>query len=775
MTHAGRRARTGVADALCASALGQALTGDETGIALVAVGGYGRCELAPHSDLDVVLVHDDGNPSVDVRPVAEQVWYPLWDAGANLDHSVRALSEVTGTARSDPRVALGLLDARHLAGDPSVTLRLRADLLSHWRRDAREQLPALRDLVRARGERQGELAHASVPDLKESVGGLRDATVLKALVATWLVDVSHADLEPRRLALLDVRDVLHEVAGRATDRIAPDVWPELARGLGLDDAEAAQRQVRELGRRITHLSRLTWQRVEAVLARPPATRRRAPDLDRVATGVAVSGAEVVLDRGTRPHADPLLLLRAAAEAAERGLVLAPATAARLSREGADLPAPWGQEARNLFTRLLAAGPGLLTVWETLDETGALDRVLPEWEQVRLLPHASVVHRWTVDRHMVETCIEASRMIRRVARPDVLMVAALLHDIGKSQVVDHSVAGEPMAGAVAERMGFDAAEAELVRRLVRWHLLLADVATTRDLEDPATVEHVVQRVPDQETLELLEVLTEADARATGPKAWTAWRAGLVGDLGRRVQARLEERRQERLDRELDGRPDEEDRPAGAAPLTVAEPGTVPVEVSPGLRADPRRVDVHLETTADGATVTVVSGDRIGLMADVAGALAVQRASVRSARAWGQDDFAVSVWEVDDTHLDEAGLRQRFEAVAQGRLDPGARLPASRGQLLEPAVQVRHGASREATVVEVRVDDRPGVVYLVCAALARLDLSVRSAHLTTVGPQAVDVFYVQEPGAGLLSDERAASAVHAVRRALQVAASLDADRG
>jgi [protein-PII] uridylyltransferase len=137
--------------------------------------------------------------------------------------------------------------------------------------------------------------------------------------------------------------------------------------------------------------------------------------------------------------------------------------------------------------------------------------------------------------------------------------------------------------------------------------------------------------------------------------------------------------------------------------------------------------------------------------------------------------VSVWEVDDTNLDEAGLRQRFEAVAEGRLDPGARLPAPRGQLLEPAVQVRHGASREATVVEVRVDDRPGVVYLVCAALARLDLSVRSAHLTTVGPQAVDVFYVQEPGAGLLSDERAASAVHAVRRALQVAASLDADRG
>ena len=195
MSQDGRRARTAEADALCVAALDKALDdGDDTGLALVAVGGYGRAELAPHSDLDVVLVHDD---AVDVRRVAEQVWYPLWDAGANLDHSVRALSDVTGTAEADPRVALGLLDARHVAGDPSITLRLRADLLAHWRRDARTQLPALRELVTRRGSQQGELAHASVPNLKESVGGLRDATVLKALVATWLVDVSHSDLEPQ--------------------------------------------------------------------------------------------------------------------------------------------------------------------------------------------------------------------------------------------------------------------------------------------------------------------------------------------------------------------------------------------------------------------------------------------------------------------------------------------------------------------------------------------------------------------------------------------------
>jgi [protein-PII] uridylyltransferase len=755
MTNAERRARTAQADARCADALDKALAGDEdTGIALVAVGGYGRCELAPHSDLDIVLVHDDGAASADARSVAEQVWYPLWDTGATVDHSVRALSEVTATARSDPRVTLGLLDARHLAGDPSVTLRLRADLLSHWRRDARDQLPALRDLVTRRGERQGELAHASVPDLKESVGGLRDATVLKALVATWLVDVSHADLEPSRLQLLDVRDVLHEVAGRATDRVAPEMWGELAERLELPGAEAAQRHVREIGRRITHLSRLTWHRVDALLARPTGGLRRAPDLEPVAPGVAVSRAEVVLDRGTRPAEDPLLLLRAAAEAAERGLVLAPATAARLVRDGVPVPEPWGREARNLFTLLLAAGPGLLGVWETLDETGALARVLPEWERVRLLPHASVVHRFTVDRHLVETCIEASRLIRRVPRADVLMAAAVLHDVGKAERADHSVAGEPLAAAAAQRMGFDARETGLVRSLVRWHLLLADVATSRDLDDPATTAYVAERVTDVESLDLLEVLTESDARATSSQAWTTWRAGLVADLARRVRAVL-------------GSAPGPPPPAAEAPVVV--------DVSAAVREDPSRFDVHLARTGGGATVTVVSGDRVGLMADVAGALAVQRAFVRSARAWSQDDLGVSVWELDETHLDEATLRQTLEAVADRRLDPATRLRVPLGPRLDPSVQIRHEASQEATVLEVRVEDRPGVVYQVCAALAALDLTVRSAHLTTLGPQAVDVFYVQEPGAGVLADERAAAAVHAVRRALHDPVTLDAARG
>lgn len=764
MTALERQRRTDAADALCSAAFVRAVekhppgdapergpggSPEPAGVALVAVGGYGRSELAPHSDLDVVLVHTD---DVEVGEVATEVWYPLWDAGVDLDHSVRALSEVTETARGDVRVALGLLDARHLAGDPSVTLRMRSTLLAQWRREARARIPDLRVLVDKRVERAGELAHASLPDLKESGGGLRDATVLNALVATWLVDVPHADLERSRMALLDVRDALHVVAGRATDRVPPDMWDDLAATLGLGDATAAQRHVRELGRRITHLSRLTWRRLEAALA-PRATRsarRAGPAMVPLGHGLAVASGEVVLTRDAEVGSSPSLLLRAAAEAAERDLVLAPPTVARLVREAPDLPDPWPQEARDLLVRLLAAGPALLPVWETLDETDAIARFLPEWERVRLLPHASSVHRFTVDRHQVETCIEASRLIRRVSRPDLLLLAALVHDIGKGGRQDHSVAGAPVAAALARRMGLPDPDVDVVATLVRRHLLLADVATTRDLEDPHTATQVVEAVGGgRETLELLAVLTEADARATSSHAWTRWRASLVRELVERVAGVIS-----------DGPSDEPeaDQPA--------------VEVPPGVRGGSGAVDVHVAGNDDGSVVTVVAEDRTGLLAAVAGVLAMSRASVRSARAWTRDGYAFSRWHVDATALDPAVVRERLLAVLDGRLTPADRLGAPVSTSMSPSVAVRPEASRQATVLEVRVADRPGVLFLVCQALAEIGVAVRSAHIDTLGPQAVDVLYLQEESAGALVDSRAAEAAHAVRRALTDPVTLGA---
>lgn len=351
------------------------------------------------------------------------------------------------------------------------------------------------------------------------------------------------------------------------------------------------------------------------------------------------------------------------------------------------------------------------------------------------------------------------MLRRVDRPDVLMVAALLHDIGKGTPGDHSVLGARVAASTARRLGYDEPDVAAVATLVREHLLLAETATARDLEDPATVQQVTDRVGGVRTLRMLEVLTEADARATASQAWSTWRAGLVRELVRRVEACLAVR----ADGPEAGRPAEEpptDEPPTDEPLADGPPA---VPVPAAVRNDPGRVAASVTHGADGSRVTVLARDRVGLLAAVAGGLAALRLTVRAVRAWTRDDLATSVWDLAQADADPAIVRQRVEAVLAGRLDPAARLcrPA---EALGPSVAVRPEASRSATVLEVRTGDRPGVLFLVCAALARLDLSVRSAHAATLGPQAVDVFYVQEPGAGRLTDERAAAAVHAVRRAL-----------
>lgn len=731
-----RAERARAADQLCQQAFAD-VGCPETGVALVAVGGYGREELAPYSDLDVLLVHD---VEVEVGEWAGKIWYPLWDSGANVDHAVRSLPEVREQAAADLKVALGLLDVRHLAGDPNLTLRLRTDILAAWRRDAKRRLPELRDLVRDRGRLLGEVAHVSVPDIKEATGGLRDATVLKALVATWLVDVPHGELESGRQAMLDVRDAVHQVAGRGTDRINPELWADLAPLLGLPDAAAVQRHVRTLGRRLTHLSRLAWRRVDAALRRPAKNAAsRRPQLTSLGNGLAVAYEEVVLDRDARPAEDPLLLLRAAAEAAERDLVLEPSTTARLIAQVPPLSDPWPAEARDLLVRLLAAGRGLLGVWETLDETGALQTILPEWERVRLLPHASVVHRFTVDRHLVETCIEASALIRRVSRPDVLMVAALLHDIGKGQPTEHSIAGEPVARDIARRLGFDERETELVAALVRWHLLLPETATTRDPEDPATIELVTARIKDREELELLAALTEADARATSEKAWTTWRASLIRSLVRRASVELSEN------------------------LSVSETERHP-DVPEAVREVPGTVAVSVADHEDGSTITVMAADRVGLLADAAAALALQRISIRAARVWTQDGTGISEWEVARTGIDANLLRERLVAIAEGRLDAADRLRRTGPEDLAPIVVLHPDASERATVIEVRAADRPGVVHLVCAALAGLGITVRSAHVGTLGPQAVDVFYVTGADGEALGTERSGVAADAIRTAL-----------
>ncbi|WP_258039868.1 HD domain-containing protein, partial [Streptomyces sp. SM1] len=369
-------------------------------------------------------------------------------------------------------------------------------------------------------------------------------------------------------------------------------------------------------------SRAVRPRLRAMLGggRPLGGGKTAPERSPLAEGVVEQDGEVVLARAARPERDPVLPLRAAAAAAQSGLPLSLHAVRRMAAGARPLPTPWPAEAREQLVTLLGSGPPTVQVWEALEAEGLVNRLLPDWERVRCRPQRNAVHLWTVDRHLIETAVRASEFTRRVHRPDLLLVAALLHDIGKGWPGDHSVAGEVIARDVAARIGFDRHDVTVIATLVRHHLLLVETATRRDLEDPATVRAVAEAVASEGTLELLHALTEADALATGPAAWSSWRASLVTDLVKRVSAVLSG--------------DVPDDPAAAAP--TAEHERLALEaVATGapvlsLRA---QTEPPAEPSGDpeplGVELLIAVPDQAGVLPAVAGVLALHRLTVRTA--------------------------------------------------------------------------------------------------------------------------------------------------
>ncbi|MGW7545565.1 [protein-PII] uridylyltransferase, partial [Streptomyces sp. NPDC054770] len=764
-----------------------ATEGIRGGVSLVAVGGYGRSELSPRSDLDLLLLHD-GADSGAVAAVADRLWYPVWDLGLALDHSVRTPAEARKTAGEDLKVQLGLLDARHIAGDLGLTSGLRTAILADWRNQAPKRLPELQELCAERAERQGELQYLLEPDLKEARGGLRDATALRAVAASWLADAPREGLADARRRLLDVRDALHLTTGRATDRLALQEQDQVAAELDLLDADTLLRQVYESARVISYASDVTWREVGRVLrSRAVRPRLRAmlgggkPVTERspLAEGVVEQDGEVVLARAARPERDPVLPLRAAAAAAQAGLPLSLHAVRRMAATARPLPTPWPAEAREQLVTLLGSGRPTVEVWEALEAEGLITRLLPDWERVRCRPQRNAVHIWTVDRHLIETAVRASEFARRVHRPDLLLVAALLHDIGKGWPGDHSVAGEIIVKDVAARIGFDRAEVAVLSTLVLHHLLLIETATRRDLEDPATVRLVAEAVGSQGTLELLHALTEADALATGPAAWSAWRGSLVADLVKRVSAVLAG--EDTTDEPEPGAPTAEHERLAieafrtGAPVLALRAQTEPAATDEAPAGDPEPLGVEL---------IIAVPDQPGVLPAVAGVLAVHRLTVRTAELRALqlpsdvDDGTVLLlnWRVAAEYgsLPQAArLRADLVRALDGSLDIGGRLaerdaayPRRRGRVAPPPrVTVASAASRHATVFEVRAQDAPGLLFRIGRALEDAGVRVRSAHVSTLGSNAVDAFYVTGTDHAPLPAEEATSVARKLEETLR----------
>ncbi|GAA0368373.1 [protein-PII] uridylyltransferase [Microbispora corallina] len=693
------------------------------GVALVAVGSLGRGELAPGSDLDLVLLH---NGRDDVARIADRIWYPIWDSGVGLDHSVRTVDEAVKVAREDLKAVLGLIQARHVVGDPELTRAVREAVLAEWRADSRRRLAELRAAADKRAEAGGELAFLLEPDLKDSRGGIRDVQAMQAVAAAWVASAPGPRVREAYELLLDIRHGLHLVTARGTDRLVLQEQDAVAGTLGMLDAEALMRRLAEAGRTISHSFDATWRTVDRLLT-GPAPRGRRP----LADGVVEHGGEVVLARGVNPRTDPTLVLRAAAAAAEAGLPLAPATVSALAAQSPPLPVPWPPEARAALVALLGAGRAAVPVWEELDQAGFLVRLIPDWERVRHRPQRNPVHRYTVDRHLIETAAGAASFTREVSRPDLLLISALLHDIGKGWPGDHSTTGEIVARDIGTRIGLPPADVEVLATVVRHHLLLPETATRRDLDDPVTIARVAEAVGSREVLELLAALAVCDGHATGPAAWNSWKASLVSDLVRRVRSVLS------------------GTPPVPAPVLSEEQAALARHGGGAVRVN-------------GTAVTVVAPDRPGLLWRAAGVLAAHRMVVRSASAASAGATAVIEFAVVPeygTPPDPATLEADLRLVLAGRLDIEQRLARRARSVRPPRVPVApprvtlvDDASTTATVVEVRAHDRPGLLWRIGRAFGECGLDVRAARVETLGAEAVDVFYVADRTGRPITDEQ-----------------------
>lgn len=729
----------------------------DSGFAIVAVGGLGRREMMPYSDLDLILLHDDVDPA-QVAQVADQLWYPLWDAHIKLDHSVRTVPQALQVAATDLTATLGMLEARHIVGDIELSHLLVGGVRRQWRTGIRSRFDELVEQAQARWARSGQIAHRAEPDIKNGRGGLRDVQLLNALSIAQLTDgmpglgpdTPGGGLALAHRRLLDVRTELHRVAGRSRDQLRAQDADEIGAALRIGDRFDLARTLSDCARTIGYSVDVGLRTAGNSLPRKGLSKlRRVPLRRPIDEGVVEQSGELVLARDARPKRDPGLVVRVAAASASTGLPISASTLGRLSDSAPELREPWPKGALGDLLVLLGSGHRAIPTIEALDRTGLWGRLLPEWGAVRDLPPRDAVHTWTVDRHLVETVAQAGALTTRVSRPDLLVLGALLHDIGKGRGGDHSVVGAELAAQIGARLGLWPSDIALLTGMVRHHLLLAQTATRRDLDDPATVQMVVDKLGgDPVLLELLSALAEADSLATGPGVWGDWKSSLIGELVRRC----------RLAMAGDQLPVPD--PVDPALVDVAMQGGVHVTLDPG-------------TAAHTYVVTIVAPDTPGLLSHEAGVLALSSLRVLSASLGSHGDSAINSFVVAPRFgaPPQAGLlRQELVRAMAGEIDVLEQLDtkereARENQVLEDrtaaAVPVQYALApprviwfdvmggddaQGDAIVELRAEDRLGMLSRLARVLERNGADVRWARVSTLGSSVVDAFCISMEGGG-----------------------------
>jgi [protein-PII] uridylyltransferase len=654
----------------------------------------------------------------------------------------------------DLKVILGLLDIRLICGSAALVADVQIDAHDEWRKNSKRRLAELQKSLLERHQRAGELAYLLEPDLKEARGGLRDITALRALNKSGAIAIPMERISVAESLLSNVREALHIVSGRDKDKLLFQEQDKVAVHLGFADADALMSEVAQAARSVDYLLDSSWYRIAHKGKDGSGRFLRKVRSTTLSRDISVANKEVTIDIDANFALDPTIGLRACAAAAQLGLPMSMDSLERLSMAltsgVTELPNPWPRDARENLISLIGAGPAMVQIFEALDQEEIIFHWIPEWRAVRSLPQRNVLHRHTVDRHMVETAVHAAALTRKVHRPDLLLFSALFHDIGKGTEEDHSDRGAVLIAPLAQRIGFSESDIRTIQLLIKHHLLLSATATRRDLDDPATITAVADAIPDLQTLELLHALSIADGEATGRAAWSDWKASLVAELVKRVELAITDN-------------------------TVAEQP----ELSDDQRAkaESGKLSVSIENRNNLYAIEVVIPDSTGILSTVAGVLNLLRLDVRSARTKSVGNSAVMEWIViPDPHapvLEEEKLhdeitralksRSSLSERIQERIDAYSQLPSI--PVPEPVVETFLDAATDATIIEVRSHDRPALLFGIGDSISRSNVDIRSAIVTTLGAEAIDTLYVTEIGGGPLTPERAEEVAMRLRAALK----------
>lgn len=785
---------------------------DARRLTVIAVGGYGRAEMAPQSDVDLLfLIRNEMTPWT--KSVIEATLYILWDLRLKVGHSSRTIADCIRLGREDYTIRTALLEHRFLDGDQSLQAELKARLWSDiFSNTASEFIEAK---LAERGERhrkQGGQRYVLEPNVKEGKGGLRDLQTLY-WIAKYIHQVEHAaelvdtgmfsaeeyqSFRDAETFLWAVRCHLHHLAKRPVEQLTFDIQVDVAERMQYFD-HAGRRGVEHFmqayfrhATRVGELTRIFLTGLEQRLVkREPMLvglfRRRK----KVREGYAIVHNRLsIIDRNTF-IADPLNLLRIFEESLRTGLLLHPDAmrliAANLHRF--DPAMRESREGNRIFLDLMLKHGNPERALRRMNELGVLGAFIPEFEAIVAMMQFNVYHHYTVDEHTIQ-CIStlaqiereelveelpiASRILKQGLNRKVLYVALLLHDIGKGRPEDHSIIGAQIARRIAPRLGLTPEECETVEWLVRYHLLMSDVAQKRDISDPRTVRDFAKAVKTHKRLDLLTVLTVCDIRGVGPGTWNNWKAVLLRQLYRETATAMDTGLE---DLNRDKRESEAKRALRAA-LTDWDRKDLRVETARhygpywqglttttqvifanmlrGIRDDEIRIDLHPDTDRDATRACFALADHPGIFSRLAGAVALVGANVVDARTYtSKDGYATAVFWIQDADghpYEEARLprlRTMIQRTFAGEVVAGVALAdkdkvkkRERAFRMPTSITFDNEGSEIYTIVEVDTRDRPGLLFDLTRTLAAQNIYIASAVIATYGVQVVDTFYVKD---------------------------------